>query len=146
MARAYSMDLRERVVEAIEGGMSTRQAAAAFSIGIATAGAWARRKRVLGDVHPGRQGKPIGSVLDAYADFVLAALSENPDTTLDEMVELLREHRGLIIARTAVWKFLNRRGLTHKKRLLMPASRSVQTSKPRVRRGQKAKTNSIPND
>lgn len=36
MGKPYSMDLRERAVEAIEGGLSTRQAAARFSIGIAT--------------------------------------------------------------------------------------------------------------
>ena len=38
MGKPYSMDLRERVVVAIEGGMSTRQAAARFAIGIATTG------------------------------------------------------------------------------------------------------------
>jgi transposase len=39
MGKPYSMDLRQRVVAAIEGGLSTRQAAARFAIGIATAGA-----------------------------------------------------------------------------------------------------------
>ncbi|MGI8724084.1 MAG: IS630 transposase-related protein [Methyloceanibacter sp.] len=39
MARAYSLDLRRRVVDAIEGGLSTREAARRFAIGIATAGA-----------------------------------------------------------------------------------------------------------
>ena len=52
MGKPYSMDLRERVVVAIEGGLSTRRAAARFSIGIATAGAWARLKRAKGDVAP----------------------------------------------------------------------------------------------
>ena len=33
MGKPYSMDLRERVVAAIEGGMSTRQAARRFAIG-----------------------------------------------------------------------------------------------------------------
>jgi len=42
MGKPYSMDLRQRVVAAIEGGLSTRQAAARFAIGIATAGTWAR--------------------------------------------------------------------------------------------------------
>ena len=41
MGKPYSMDLRERVVAAIEGGVSTRQAAVRFAIGIATAGTWA---------------------------------------------------------------------------------------------------------
>jgi len=44
MGKPYSMDLRQRVVAAIEGWLSTRQAAARFAIGIATAGtAFGRR-------------------------------------------------------------------------------------------------------
>src|SRR6202011_3025207 len=64
MGKPYSMDLRERVVAAIEDGVSTRQAAARFAIGIATAGTWARLKRATGEVRPAKQGKPKGSVLD----------------------------------------------------------------------------------
>ena len=89
MGKPYGMDLRVRVVAAIEDGMSTRQAAARFSIGIATAGTWARLKRASGDVRPAKQGKPKGSVLDAHADFILGTLAAAPDTTLDEMVERL---------------------------------------------------------
>lgn len=126
MGKPYSMDLRARVVGAIEGGMSTRAAAARFSIGIATAGAWARLKRATGEVRPAKQGKPKGSVLDAHADFILAALRAAPDTTLDEMVERLREERAVAVVRTAVWKFLDRRGQTHKKRPLTPASKSAR--------------------
>jgi transposase len=58
MGKPYSLDLRERVVAALEGGMSTAQAAARFSIGKATAGAWGRLKRSQGDVRPAKQGKP----------------------------------------------------------------------------------------
>jgi transposase len=125
MGKPYSVDLRERVVAAIEDGMSTGEAAARFCVGKATAGAWARLKRATGSVCAAKQGKPKGSVLDAHADFILSRLSEVPDTTLDEMVELLREERDVMIVRTAVWKFLDRRGQTHKKRPVTPASRSV---------------------
>jgi transposase len=100
MGKPYSLDLRERVVAAIEGGMSTRQAAARFAIGIATAGTWARLKRATGDVRPANQGKPKGSVLDAHADFILGLLAQAPDTTLDEMVERLQEEREVTIVRT----------------------------------------------
>ena len=48
MGKPYSLDLRERVVAALERGMSTAQAAAHFSIGKATAGSWGRRKRSQG--------------------------------------------------------------------------------------------------
>jgi len=127
MGKPYSLDLRERVVAALEEGMSTAQAAARFSIGKATAGAWGRLKRSQGDVRPAKQGKPKGSVLDAHEAFILEALQGKPDTTLEEMVERLAAECGVRVVTTAVWKFLDRRELTHKKRPLMPASRSVPT-------------------
>ena len=125
MGMPYSMDLRERVMAAIEGGMSTHQAAARFSIGIATAGAWARLKRVKGEVTPARQGKPKGSVLDPHADFIFDLIRSTPDMTLEEIAERLAEERGGRVVSTAVWKFLDRHDMTHKKRPLMRASRSV---------------------
>jgi transposase len=47
MGKPYSLDLRERVVAAIEGGVSTRQAAVWFAIGIATAGKRRIRQALL---------------------------------------------------------------------------------------------------
>ena len=93
MGKPYSLDLRERMVSAIEGGMSTHQAAARFCIGIATAGSWARRKRSQGDVRPSKQGKP--------------------------------KERGITVVRTAVWKFLDRRDMTHKQRPPIRVSRNA---------------------
>ena len=47
MGRAYGIDLRARVVEAIEGGLSHRQAAERFCIAVSTAGNWHRLWRSL---------------------------------------------------------------------------------------------------
>jgi transposase len=144
MGKPYSLDLRERVVAALEGGMSTRQAAALFSIGIATAGEWGRLKRSQGDVRPAKQGKPKGSVLDAHADFILGKLREKPDTTLEEMAAHLAAERGVGVVWTTVWKFLDRHGQRHKKRLPMPVSKSALTGRPPANDGQRASPNSIP--
>jgi transposase len=103
------------MVGAIERGLSTRQVAAQFAIGIATAGTWARLKRATGAVRPAKQGQPKGAVLDAHANFILSVLAEAPDTTLDEMVERLRDERAVTVVRTAVWKLLDRHGQTYKK-------------------------------
>ena len=70
MARSYSLDLRKRVVEAIEAGLSTREAARRFSIGISTSGAWYRTWCSSGSLEPGRQGKPnleAGRARDVYS-------------------------------------------------------------------------------
>src|ERR1700682_2797802 len=57
MARPYSMDLRERVVQAVEQeGLSRRQAAERFGIGIKTAIDWLRRFRETGSM----AAKPMG--------------------------------------------------------------------------------------
>src|SRR3990172_700793 len=57
MGRPYSIDLRERVVTAVErGGLSCHQAAAQFDVGISTAIAWVRRFRETGSVAPGKMG------------------------------------------------------------------------------------------
>lgn len=127
MGKPYSEDLRKRVVEAIEGGLSTGDAAERFCVSKAAAGAWARLKRATGSVAPARQGKPKGSVLDVHADFIFDVLDDAPDTTLEEMAERLARERGVQVVYTAVWKFLDRRGFTHKKRPLMQASKSVPT-------------------
>src|SRR3954467_14460340 len=57
MGKPYSMDLRERVVAAVEtGGLSCHQAAAQFGVGISTAIVWVRRLRETGSVAPGQMG------------------------------------------------------------------------------------------
>lgn len=55
MARPYSIDLRERVVVAVEkGGLSRRRAAAQFGVGISTVIVWVRRFRKTGSLAPGQ--------------------------------------------------------------------------------------------
>ena len=49
MARAYSQDLRERVLEAAAKGVSARQAAERFGVGVSTAIVWVRRSRLDGE-------------------------------------------------------------------------------------------------
>jgi transposase len=127
MGKPYSLDLRERVVASLESGLSTRQAAARFSVSVAAVGEWGRLKRSQGDVRPAKQGKPKGSVLDAHAQFILGALKEKPDTTLEEMAERLAAERDVRVVWTTVWKFLDRHDQTHKKRLRTPASKSALT-------------------
>lgn len=124
MGKPYSMDLRERVIAAIESGASTGKAAQRFAIGKATAGAWSRLKRATGGVKPPKQGKPRGSVLDTHADFIFGLIKDRRDITLKEIAERVAAERGVRVVATAVWKFLDRHGLTHKKRPAMRASKN----------------------
>jgi transposase len=115
MGKPLGVDLRRRVVSAIESGLSTRDAAERFSVSKAAAGAWARLKRATGDVVPKRQGSPEGSVLDAHERFIFGLIETDKDVTLTEIAERLESEHDLHVVPSTIWYFLDRRGMTFKK-------------------------------
>ena len=119
MARAYSQDLRDRVIDA---GTSARQAAERFGIGVATAIVWVRRARE-GERRARKQGQPKRSKLDAHGDYLLGLIEAEPDITIAEMQERLATERGVTASVGTIWTFLDRCDLTVKKRLRMRRSR-----------------------
>jgi transposase len=125
MTRSLSADLRRRVIAAIEEGVSTREAARRFRIGISTAGNWHRRYRETGELEARKQGQPSRSKLDAHEAFILGLIEDAPDITLAEIGERLAAERGVRVAPSTVWLFLDRRGITFKKRRLTPPSSSA---------------------
>ena len=138
MARAYGLDLRKRVIEAIEGGLSSRAAARRFAIGISTAGSWHRAWRATGSLEPGRQGAPKGSKLDAHEAFIFELMESERDITLAEIAEHLEVERGVRSCVGTVHAFFKRRGITFKKRRRTRPSSSGRTSSPRVSAGSTA--------
>jgi transposase len=56
MSKALSLDLRERVIAAIDGGLSCRAAAARFGVSAASAIRWRQLTRKQGDARPGPLG------------------------------------------------------------------------------------------
>jgi transposase len=123
MAQAYSQDLRDRVIDA---GTSARAAAERFGIGVATAIVWVRRAR-QGERTARRQGQPKRSKLDAHGDYLLALIEAEPDITIAEMQERLRGEAGLSVSVGTIWTFLDRAGLTFKKRPPTRPSRTART-------------------
>jgi transposase len=114
---ALSKDIREKVVKAIAGGMSRRQAAARFDIGPATAVRWAKRALTTGDVAPMKMGGDRRSQrIEAHAEFILKEIKTKPDTTIMELRDKLRERHGLSLGYGTVWRFLARHRITRKKK------------------------------
>jgi transposase len=122
MARAYSQDLRDRVIDAGLSGTPARHAAVRFGVGIATAIRWVRRARKTGDRRAGRQGQPRRSKLNPYRDYIIGLVAETPDMTISEMLE----RRGVRAGRATLWTFLDRCGLTFKKSPRTRRSRSAR--------------------
>jgi transposase len=72
MSKALSVDLRDRVVAAIEGGLSCRQAALRFGVSASSAIRWRVLSRTKGDVRPGPLGGDRRSGrIEAHADLIL---------------------------------------------------------------------------
>ena len=142
MTRSLSSDLRGRVIAAIDDGLSTREAARRFRIGISTAGKWYRRYRETGELTARKQGQPPGSKLDLYEDFILGLIEERPDITLVEIAEALSSQRGTRAVPSTVWVFLDRRGITFKKRRHMPQNSKGQMSCAVARHGSTANSTS----
>jgi transposase len=127
MARAYSQDLRDRVLAATAEGFSARRAAERFGIGIKTAIEWVRRARETGETTARKQGQPKGSKLDEHEAFLLGLVAEKDDVTLGEMQARLRTDRGVSTGTTTLWRFFDARGLTFKKRVHTRPSRTGPT-------------------
>ncbi len=81
MARAYSQDLRDRVIETGLKGPSLRQAARQSGVAASTAIGWMKRLCVEGDRGARRQGRPRWSKLNPHRDFLLSRLADEPDMT-----------------------------------------------------------------
>jgi transposase len=128
MARAYSDDLRGRVIDMAISGASARASAARFGVGVSTAIVWIRRARQDAERSARRQGKPSGSRLDPHEAFIVEMIGASKDITLNEMAAKLRAERGLEIGRSALSAWLGGHGWTFKKSLPMRWSRNARIS------------------
>ena len=117
MGKPCSMDLRERVVAAVElEGMSRKQAAARFGVAASSAIKWVARYRTTGSAAPAKMGghKPR-TLRGEHAEWLVARCRE-ADFTISQLVEELAQARGLKVDRRSVWEFLHAQGLSFKKK------------------------------
>lgn len=127
MARALSIDLRQRVVDAISQGLSCRQAAARFGVSVSSAIRWAAQLRTSGSIAPKKQGGDRKSGrIEAEAAYILGEVAQKPDVTLAELQAKLKE-RGMSVGTGTLWRFFHRRRITLKKRRRTPPSISAAT-------------------
>src|ERR1700693_3495135 len=115
MGKPYSMDLRERVVAAVEtGGLSCHEAAAQFGVGVSTAIVWVRRLRETGSVAPGQLGGHKPKAISGEHGAWVLERAKTRDFTLRGLVAELAE-RGLKVDYRAVWNFVYAEKLSFKK-------------------------------
>jgi putative transposase len=126
MGAAYSVDLRKRVVAAVEvEGLSRNQAAVRFDVAISTAVLWVRRFRQTGSLAPSQIGgyKPR-KISGAHRDWLIRRCRE-ADFTLRGLVSELAE-RGLQVDYRAVWAFVHTEKLSFKKNAARQRARTAR--------------------
>jgi transposase len=111
--KAYSMDLRERVIGACDAGQPTKAVAASFRV----SPAWVRRlkqhRRERGDIVPRKGGGSRGRKIDRAE--LSKLVEEQHDATLLELRDRLKAKTGVGVTAWAVGKALRELGLSFKK-------------------------------
>jgi transposase len=112
--RAFSNDLRERIVAAVErGGYTLRQLATLFAVDVSVIVRLRQRQRQTGSIDPKPHGGGRPHKLDEAAQArLLQLVRQHPDATLAE----LRQQLGVDCGLTTIHRALRRHGITRKKK------------------------------
>src|SRR5262245_58577730 len=141
MPRAYSLDLRERVVAAVAAGESCRKAAAAFRVSVASVVKWSQRYRATGSAAAKPVGNRRGSSWAVHRDWLLSRREAVPDLTLRALVAELGDRRGHELQLGLAGRARRRYHL--QKKPCSPPSRTAPTSPEGVNAGRLISTGSI---
>ncbi len=128
MARAYSLDLRERVVAAVTAGETCRHVAETYRVSVASVVKWSQRFRATGSVAAKRMGGNRPRLLAGERDWLLARLAATPDVTLQALVVELGE-RGVVTSYSSVWRLVHDAGISFKKNSVRHRARSPRRGK-----------------
>lgn len=117
MTKPLSLDLRLRIVRAVEEeGMTRRAAAARFGVAPSTVVDVMRQWKETGSCGARPQGGDRRSGrIEAHAEHILALVKATPDITLVEIAEHLQAAHGERFVPSVLWRFFERHDVTFKK-------------------------------
>lgn len=114
MGYGHSMDLRQRIIRAVQAGASARQAARRFQVSPASAIKLVARWRRTGSYAPGQVGGQKKRRLADHQDWLREVIARTPDITLAELQTRLAA-QGVAISQTAIHTTLRALGYRYKK-------------------------------
>lgn len=113
--KAYSQDLRLRVLRAIDAGASQGQVAEQFAISVATIKRYLKQRREIGHVEPKAiPGRPAvkGAALQQG---LLEQLEASPDATREQHCQIWEATHGIKVSPASISRTRQRLGWTRKK-------------------------------
>ena len=138
MGRAYSQDLRERVMAAVDSGTGAYAAASIFRVSVSYIYKLLGRRKMTGETSARPWAGGPKPKLAAYDEVVRARVMSEPDATLAELQAWLVAEHGLKISIGCLWKRLRHLGLTLKKSHCAPPNKTGRISPRRARNGVQA--------
>ena len=113
--KAYSKDLREKIVDAIGRGMPKAQAARTFGIGISTVKRYASKAQRGEPLEPGKAPGKRPKMDERLSKLLKEDLKERPFATLQERCDYVKAISGLSVSRSTMCRAIARLGSTRKK-------------------------------
>ena len=113
--KAYSEDLRKKIVDAIERGMPKAQAARTFGVGISTVKRYATKVRRGESLEPGKAPGKRPKIDERVGKLLEEDLKERPFATLRERCEYVEALSGVSVSRSTMCRAIARVGSTRKK-------------------------------
>jgi transposase len=114
--RAYSVDLRERIMAAVDAGQARQEVARRFAVSLATISNYRRLRRETGGLAPRpRVGDRPEIGPERYPQLV-AQLRAAPDATLEQHCAQWAACTGQIVSVSTMWRTSTRTDWTYKKR------------------------------
>lgn len=125
--RAYSLDLRQKVVAAVERGDSTiDEVATTFSVGQTFVKKMLRQHRATGDLSARPHGGGhVPRLSPKHLAALRAEISRRPDKTVAGLREHLEAHAGVAVSAPTVSRALAKLGLSRKKKRGSGGAQSV---------------------
>lgn len=135
---AYSLDLRTRIVNAVErNDQSKREIAKLFGVHESFIYKLLRQKRDRGDIAPLPHGGGAEAKLKEQHLTILSALvAKSPDATLDELREQMKKQARVGVSITTIWRGLDNLELSRKKSPSEPR-KLIRSSEPGSKRNRK---------
>jgi transposase len=113
--KAYSKDLRRKIVDAIERGMPKAQAARTFGVGISTVKRYASKAQRGKSLEPGKAPGKRPKIDERIKKLLVEDLEERPFVTLRERCEYVEAMSGVSVSRSTMCRAIARIGCTRKK-------------------------------
>ncbi len=128
--KAYSIDLREKIVQTYEqGNTSVRKVADKFGVTKSFVQKLLLMKKTEGHLKPRRQGGTIKGELDGYFVQLAAMVEQYPDATLSEYCEYWGTTYNNWVSTSTMCRALQKQQLTLKKRRYVAAGQEQKESK-----------------